>query len=216
MRRRRAEMLRRLAEELKQLPQAKSKIEVRDEAGDSVLWLREVQGLLTSHLDSALTLRYSGLTDSVRQVIAASPDLKRRSEGVKPEHTVLFEVLSLDKGAPLGRVLFDTGGVVTPTSAHVACLTLFLEDSTGRTLAYSLDSGDRTGEQFGRVLAIDAPHGRAGLQNEPGKVSIVDDAMRTVAEFVFPGNVVYAGFDGDGKRFFCLTGKQDVYIEDVP
>jgi len=39
--------------------------------------------------------------------------------------------------------------------------------------------------------------------------------MRTVKQFRYPRNIVYAGFDGAGKRLLVLTGAQEVFIEDL-
>jgi hypothetical protein len=30
-----------------------------------------------------------------------------------------------------------------------------------------------------------------------------------------PGNVIYCGFDGEGKRLLMVTGAQEVFIEEV-
>ena len=130
---------------------------------------------------------------------------------------MLIDVLSFDTGQSLGRVFVDRGGnSVLPRSMRVAGRTLFIEDNNNRTLAYSLDTGERSGQQFGRVLAVDPARGQVGVQNDPGAIVVYDHGMKPVANFRFPGNIIYAGFDGEGKRLLAVTGAQEVFIEDLP
>jgi hypothetical protein len=40
--------------------------------------------------------------------------------------------------------------------------------------------------------------------------------MRPVADFEYPRNVIYAGFDGEGKRLLAVTGAQEIFVENLP
>jgi len=66
------------------------------------------------------------------------------------------------------------------------------------------------------VLATDPARSLVAIQNQPGSIAIFDSSMHQVGGFTVPGNVVYAGFDKQGKRLLVLTGAQVVFVEDVP
>src|SRR6185295_386028 len=135
----------------------------------------------------------------------------------KRQDVSLLEVLELSTGKPLGMVLLDDGGdSAFIRSARVAGRVLFVEDNQNRTLAYSLDTGERNGQQFGQVVAVDATRGMVAVQNQPGRLVILDSAMQPVADFDYPRNIVYAGFDGQGKRLLAVTGAQEIFVENIP
>jgi hypothetical protein len=66
------------------------------------------------------------------------------------------------------------------------------------------------------VLAVDQKQGRVAASNQAGTVTVSDAALNAVASFSYPRNIIYAGFDGEGKRLLVVTGSQDVYIEALP
>ena len=64
---------------------------------------------------------------------------------------------------------------------------------------------------------MDAKLGRLCLENADGDVAVVDSGtMKEIKHLNLPSGVVYAGFDGDGKRLLTVTASQQVYIHDVP
>jgi hypothetical protein len=191
---------------------------VKDTETNRVQWTRELDSPPTWFIAGALALEFPVRDKEAERIIREAPELKSRLDAFpKRDDVVLIDVLSFDTGESLGRVFVDRGGnSVLPRSMRVAGRTLFIEDNNNRTLAYLLDTGERSGEQFGRVLAVDRRRGQVGMQNEPGAMVVYDHNMKPVANFKFPGNIIYAGFDGDGKRLLAVTGAQEVFIEDLP
>lgn len=193
-------------------------LSVFDTSRDRTLWTRELEDLPRRYLGNALVLHYQAGDKTAQQMIKESPELKWRMESIpKRSDASILEVLALDTGKSLGRVVLDSAnGSVEIRGVRVAGKTLFIEDNNNRTLSYSLEAGDRIGQQFGRVLAVDPVQGRAAMQNQPGRVLVFNSSLKQLAEFIYPGNVIYAGFDGAGQRLLAVTGAQEVFIETLP
>ena len=208
--------------EMSWLPDAPKKgkitLQVKDTLSDQVAWSRTLDDLRAAYLGNALVLRFGDQDPYMETIVKRSPELKKRLDAIpKRQDASLLEVLELSTGKPLGHVLIDNGGgSVLIRSVRVAGRVLFVEDNNDRTLAYSLETGDRTGQQFGQVLAVDATRSLVAVRNQPGQVVVFDGSMRPVADFEYPRNVIYAGFDGEGKRLLAVTGAQEVYIENLP
>ena len=196
----------------------KTTFSVKDTVTDQILWTRELDSPPMWAVDGALALEFPVRDKEAERIMKEVPELKSRLDAFpKREDVVLIDVLSFDTGQSLGRVFVDRGGnSVLPRSMRVAGRTLFIEDNNNRTLAYSLDTGERSGQQFGRVLAVDGARGQVGVQNDPGAIVVYDHSMKPVASFRFPGNIIYAGFDGSGQRLLAVTGAQEVFVEDLP
>jgi hypothetical protein len=195
----------------------KSTLQITDTLTDHVAWSRELEDPPTAYLGNALVLRFGARDKYVDAILNGSPDLRKRVEAIpKRQDASLLEVLDLATGKPLGHILIDNGGgSVAIRSVSVAGRVLFIEDNNNRTLAYSLDTGDRTGQQFGQVLGVDSARGLVAVRNQVGDVVIFDKSMQPIADFEYPRNVIYAGFDGEGKRLLTVTGAQEVFIENL-
>ncbi len=198
------------------LPKDKCTVQVKDTVSGRELWSREFEDPRQWYVGNALVFDFAGDGRGAERIFKQSPELREQAGSFhKREIASLLDVVALDTGAPLGRVLMENA-TVGFESVHVAGRTLFIEDSNGRTLAYSLDKGDRAGQQFGEVLAVDPARGLAAIENEPGTVVVFTPSMRKMAEFVFPGDVLYAGFDKAGERLLAVTRAQEVFIENLP
>jgi hypothetical protein len=116
------------------------------------------------------------------------------------------------------EVLVDTGEHSLYIARATALnKTLLLSDNRNRTVAYSLESGQTLGRQFGQLRAVDATLGRLCLENADGDVVVVDSGtMKEIKHLNLPSGVVYAGFDGAGKRMLTVRASQQVYIHDLP
>jgi hypothetical protein len=183
------------------------------------LWTREMDILPARYLGDALVLRFPAAEKYASSVIQQSSELKKRLEEIpRRQDASLLEVLNIATGKPLGYVMLDAArGSLGIRSVSVAGRILFVEDTnSNRTLAYSLDTGDRTGQEFGRVLAVDPVRSQVAVQNQLGRVLVFDRSMQRIAEFEYPRNVIYVGFDGQGRRLLTVTGSQDVFIENLP
>ncbi len=196
----------------------KATLTVDDVVAGKSLWSREMASKPAVYLSDTLVLEWWLDEKGAGEILKQSPELKQRRQRIKnPDEASLVEILDPATGKSLGRTLIEAGGRFGfRGEVQFAGRTLFMEDESGRTLAYSLDTGERSGQQFGRVLAVNASRGLVGIQNQPGVVEVFDSSMRRLSEYALPGNVVYAGFDGEGKRLLAVTGAQQVFIEEVP
>jgi hypothetical protein len=196
----------------------KATLSVDDVVAGKTLWSREMASQPAVYLGDTLVLEWWLDEPGASEIIKASPALKRRAELLKSTGTAsLVQVVDPATGKLLGCTLIEAGSrLAIRGGVHFAGRTLFMEDENGRTLAYSLDTGERSGQQFGRVLAVNASRGLVGVQNQPGVIEVFDSSMHRLAEYALPGNVIYAGFDGEGMRLLAVTGSQQVFIEEVP
>ena len=192
---------------------AGEKIEVRTVAGQQPLWTNSVEAGTRCLTGDALILILDPASKAAKRILSENPALKKRFEASSRSTPSILMVLQIDTGKPIGQLVYD-GGMLA--AARLSGRTLFVEDQNFRTLAYSLDSGERLGQIFGRVLATNSARQFAAIQNRPGSISVLDGSMQTVAEFVLGTNVIFAGFDAAGKRLLTLTGTQDVFIRDLP
>lgn len=196
----------------------KASISVTDTASGEKKWTREMASLPTWQVGEELVLEYTAGDKALTQMLKENPELKRRYDSFPKKDTVsVLEIVALNSGTTEGRVLFDhTSDDISLKTVHVAGRNVFVEDSRNRTLAYSMETGERSGQQFGHVVAVNETRNLAAVQNEPGTLTVYDGSMKRIASFPFPGNIIYAGFDGDGKRLLTLTGSQEVFIQNIP
>jgi len=193
-------------------------IRVKDTRTGQIAWTREMDMMPQRQLGNALVLGFPAADKYADSVIKKSAELKKRLEEIpRRQDATLLEVLDVATGKPLGYVMVDAAaGSVQIRSVRVGGRTLFLEDNNNRMLAYSLDTGERTGQEFGQVLAIDPVRTQVAVQNQLGRIMVFDASMQRVAEFEYPRNVIFAGFDGQGRRLLTVTGAQEVFIENLP
>jgi hypothetical protein len=198
--------------------QAKTTLAVKDVVANRELWTLDLEREPVWHLGDALVLDWRLDDRRAEEIVKASPELKRKRDKLTSrENASLVEVIDLETGKSLGNVLVEGGRrSISPRRVHVAGRTLFFEDENLRTLAYSLDTGERSGQQFGGILASNKARGLVSVQNEPGVIVVFDSSMRRLAEYALPGHVIYAGFDGEGKRLLAITGAQEVFIQELP
>jgi hypothetical protein len=184
-------------------------LEVTDTRG-VLLWTRQFNNGPRLRTGNVLVLEFSATSKDAAEILKSRPAL--RSSDSKPRS--VLEAVDLASGRILGDVVLDDNW--SAGRVNVAGRTLFVEDNNNRTLAYSLDSGERIGQQFGRVLAVDPVRGRVAATNQLGAVVVSDSSLKTIVSFEYPRNVIHAGFDASGTRLIVVTGAQDVFIETLP
>ncbi len=136
---------------------------------------------------------------AAEQLLKSFPGLKEMlEEAQNRENSAVLEVRDLDTGKQIGGAVVEGGAGLAIRSIRVAGRTLFVEETNNRTLAYSLDTGDRRGQQFGHVLAINSARGLVAIENQAGKIAIFDSGMQALADFSYPGD--------DPSRGFRLAG----------
>jgi WD40 repeat protein len=188
----------------------KARIDVRESVTGRLQWTRYFEETPQLYLGNALVVRMDLDGKDAREI---AKRLKDRGDVRTPE-SELIDVLNMETGVSAGQMLIEVGGTIR--SANLVGGVLFLEDSNNRTLGYDLATGERTGQQFGRILASDPAHGRVAASNQIGSIAVLDARLRPIANFDYPRNVIYAGFDGTGTRLLVVTGAQEVFIEVLP
>jgi hypothetical protein len=198
-------------------PDAMSSIEVKDATAGTKLWSLELEESHRFALGDAMVLQHPPKSKAAEQFLKSFPGLKDLlEEAQNRENAAVLEVRDLDTGKQLGGAVVEGGAGLAIRSIRVAGRTLFVEETNNRTLAYSLDTGDRRGQQFGRVLAINSARGLVAIENQAGKIAIFDSGMQALADFSYPGEILHAGFDSQGKRLLVLTSKEEVFVDDLP
>jgi hypothetical protein len=198
-------------------PGAKSSIEVQDTTNGKKLWSLELEEPPRFALGNAMVLQHPGKSKEADRLLKGFPALKGLlEEAQKRESAAVLEVRDLDTGKQLGGAVVEGGAGLAIRSIRLAGRTLFVEEANNRTLAYSLDTGERRGQQFGRVLAINSARGLVAVENQAGKIAIFNSEMQPVADFSYPGTILHAGFDSQGKRLLVVTNKEEVFVDDLP
>jgi hypothetical protein len=145
------------------------------------------------------------------------PALKARVDAVKnktsPSDAYVIKVVEAQSGKPINTVVVDSG----QRSFHVRSVlatkeSVLVRDSDGRTLVYSLKSGEQTGKVFGLARAVSAAGDRMLVEAATGELDLYDlQSLDAVAHYTFASRVVSAEFSENGKALLVLTGDQGVY-----
>ena len=92
---------------------------------------------------------------------------------------------------------------------------LFAEVDGGRTLAYSLSSGELKGTLFGESPIASVEAGLLALTPSDGQVQFYSlPDFKKLSRSVFGSRVAMLHFSADGSRIFVLTHDQNTYVFD--
>jgi peptidase M48-like protein len=145
------------------------------------------------------------------------PALKARLESVKNKSSAhdayVIKVVEAQSGKPISSVVVDTGqGSFRVRSVLATRESLLVRDSDGRTLVYSLKSGEQTGRVFGSARAVSAAGDRMVVEAGAAELDLYDlKSLDAVAHYTFASRVVSAEFSDNDKTLLVLTGDQAVY-----
>lgn len=196
-------------------------LEVRDARTDATLWTKpfakEPPTVYARDVDGTVALAWSATSDFARDEIKASPKLAAAASRRAADSDRLVEVFDFATGKELGRALVDTGnGSFTVERAVASGDWLVVQDSTRRSLVYSLATGELKGRIFGGDAAVSAARGLVCVQNEPGQLVVYDLVSNERRdELRFSSPVVLIRWGADGKQLFALTASQEAYVLDV-
>jgi hypothetical protein len=145
------------------------------------------------------------------------PALKARLDAVKnktsPSDAYVIKVVEAQSGKPINTVVVDSGQRSFRVRSVLATKeSVLVRDSDGRTLVYSLKSGEQTGKVFGLARAVSAAGDRMLVEAATGELDLYDlQSLDAVAHYTFASRVVSAEFSENGKALLVLTGDQGVY-----
>jgi hypothetical protein len=130
------------------------------------------------------------------------------------EGAYLLEILELETGKTLGKLLVDTGkGSFRLRGANAAGDWVLTPDNENRTLVYSLSTGEKKATLFGAISTISTSAGLLAIENESGQLDIYGlPDFEKRAQLNFSSNISFADFGRTGDRLLVLTSDQTVYI----
>jgi hypothetical protein len=198
-----------------------STIEVKDVHGGNALWTRtfskEVPSMTWSPAGTLL-LGWQVDVDAAKDEIKSHPALQARLAAIHDRKNAwLLEDLDARTGIEKGALIVDTGkGSFRIEGAYAVEDWVVILDSEGRTLIYSLSSGEQKGVIFGTQSTISPATGMLAIENEPGTIEIYGvPSFEKRGQLVFSSPVALWRFSDDSKRLFVLTEDQTAYTFDA-
>jgi Tol biopolymer transport system component len=133
------------------------------------------------------------------------------------EGDYFLEILDLRNGAPLGKLLIETGkGSFRLSTVFAAGNWVIISDTQNRVLVYSLKTGEMKGRVFGSFATVSPVAGLLCVENESGQLTVYSlETMEKRDQFTFSSPVSLIRFSQDGRRLFVLTSNQVAYQLDV-
>jgi hypothetical protein len=125
----------------------------------------------------------------------------------------LIELFDIATGELRNRLVIETGkGSFALTGLQVRGDRMFVSDTLGRVLTYSVSSGELTGSAFGDRPMPSADGRALALDTGTGRVVIYDAATMTRrADLRFKHPVAFKTFAADGASFLALTSDQTLH-----
>ena len=197
-------------------------IEVRDVRRPERLWTkaypRHAPHEVWATADSdAVVVTWVADSPEGRERIRLDPELRNRAKLGDIVGDYVLEVLDMATGHVRGRMLVETGqgsfhldGVLTAEDL------VFLTDSIGRILIYSLATGELQGHAFGDGPVVNTEGGILVVSTGGGRLALYD--VKTLArrgELTFAHEVLLKALSPDGQRLFVLTADQTAHVLSV-
>jgi hypothetical protein len=128
-----------------------------------------------------------------------------------------FEALDARTGKPLGGVLVQVGNGPTSfdSAFSVGDVLILIKDGV-RVSLYSLRDGQLKARMVGARPSANAPSNLLALDQGGGRLGIFDlNSGAKLDEQIFPDEIAYTHFAGDGKRLLVLTEHQLAIVLDM-
>ena len=197
-------------------------MEVRDVRSLSPLWSRsfprEAPKIWIEPRAKTMVLSWPISASAAKTEIKADADLTERLTAIREKEGVyLLQVLDASTGQALGRLLIETGkGSFRISDVFAVKDWVIISDTQNRVLIYSLRTGERKGQMFGRRAEISEASSLLCVENEPSQLIIYDlTSMEKRDQFNFSTPIALTRFSSDGKRLLVLTSNQTAYLLDV-
>ncbi|MGZ4875174.1 MAG: M48 family metalloprotease [Candidatus Angelobacter sp.] len=195
-------------------------VEVMDVRSNKRLWQRKPARVLPMVLRSAAgkTMTfvigdYEDMKAEAREDAVLSRKLDALANEKRRAASYIIEVFEDSTGKPVGKILVDTGNLSFKIfAARTVGDNVLVTDSDGRTLIYSLKTGEQKAAFYGRVRALSSDGSEMVLDNEKGKADIYSlSDLRLLSHLEFPFPLVHAEFSGKGDSLRVLTSDQTIY-----
>ena len=129
----------------------------------------------------------------------------------------LIEVVDAFAGKEVGAMLLETGkGSFFVGNGQSEGDWLVLRDTAGRTLVYSLKTGELRHRFFGTKSAMNPVRNQIAVENFPGEVSIYNlETGNLLTNFIINGSAAFVRFNLQGDKIFVLSASQAAYAFDL-
>ena len=196
---------------------------MRDVRRPGSIWTRkfdesQLQETWLTPVSDALVIGWFADLPAGQTRIRDDPALRSRVKLGDVKGDYVLDVIDAAAGTDRGRVYVETGrGSFAIRSATVNGDRLFVTDTLGRVLQYSISTGELRGYAFGETPIASEVAGLLAVSAGAGRVVIYDlNTMRRRTEMTFSRDVVLTAFSPSGVRMFVLTADQVAYVVTVP
>ena len=162
----------------------------------------------------ALALAWWAESPGGRIIVARDERLKKTVDRGDVKGDVVIEVVDAAGGTTRSRVLVETGkGSFRIDGVLVRGDRMFVTDSLGRVLLYSLATGEVTGQIVGDSPTLSADGRRLAVKTGEGRLAVHDVAtLRRLSVLKFKSDVIFGAFSPDGANLFALTAEQTAHV----
>jgi len=196
-------------------------IEVRDVRDAKLLWTRAFpKGVPMMTFDpraASVLLGWRVDEDAAKEELKSNPALQARLAAIRDrKNPYLLQALDARTGTKTGEFIVDTGkGSFRIAQAYAIGDWAVVVDSEGRTLLFSVSTGEQKGTFFGTRSLLSPAAGILGIESEPGRVDVYAmPSFEKRGQLVFSSPVALWAFSEDGKQLLILTKDQTAYTFD--
>ncbi len=159
-----------------------------------------------------VTRNFDKIKEVAKHDAALSAKLDAIGNKQEKQSTYMLQAFGVRSQKALGNILVDTGNLsFRVQNARTAGDSVFVSDSLGRTLVYSLKSGEQRGKVTGRAVAISTDGTTFVVENADGNVDLYDsNSLQSLRHFTFPSRIAHAEFT-EPENLMILTSDQTVY-----
>jgi WD40 repeat protein len=198
-------------------PEEHETMEVRDSRTGSILWTRtfdkRVPRLYANTEAGVVTYSWRLYMPGAKAEYEKLADPAKKKPSYK-DGDYLVEVVDLMTGSVVGFTIIDTNdGVFTLNSILATRTWAVAKDSFGRTLVYSLKTGECTGKVFGSPGEIASDSNDLFIEEDSRHFTLFDAAtMSKKTDFDFPFPVTELRLNNKGDRILAVTADQTTYL----
>jgi hypothetical protein len=162
-----------------------------------------------------LVLGWNARDDGAHEAAGHFPATKQILKKAKlKDQDTFFEILDARSGKSLGGVLVQAGSGPSSFDTAFSCGdSLILVKDARRVSIYSLSDGGLRAHLIGEKPVANSNRNLLALDAGTGRLAIYD--LRSGAKLddqLFPSDISFMQFSGDGKSLLVLTSQQEVFV----
>ena len=162
----------------------------------------------------AIALAWYADSPGGRILVARDERLKKTVDRGDLKGDFVLEILDAATGALRSRVLVETGkGSYHIDGVLIRGDRMFVTDSLGRVLLYSVSTGEVAGYATGSSPTVSADGRLFALKTGEGRLAVYEVAtMKRLKDLRFKNDVIFGALSPDGANLFALTAEQTVHV----